>query len=577
MQISNLKMRHRIVATGAVSLLALLLLAALMMLILGNLGNVLRLLITAHESVAKLHSVESVLAQRPADAAQLEAIGSQAKIKFDELKVTMDALIAIDEKRVVRDSLVVNMVNGFAVLEGVLDKIHASRAAYLNEQQAMREQSDALLAAFSSTAAAGGAELERGVLRAQLFLTRYALEEGVGEAVLQQGLAAAELAIQMARAQGIPRFETLLQNYLDCATDIKDAKSKAITAEESMHSDFGGAIGNFVNQVTAARSVIDSYLGRLNSMVVIFFVIVLLLNLIIMRLLSTNITRALSQITKALDVMADGDLSESEHRQRLMARRDEVGGMARSLMRFVDKVRDVLAASQQMALVVGSSSNDLQAMSNTLSEGVAEQASSTEEASAAVGHMRDSVGRNANAAKRTEEAIRNGQSTFATLRQTGEKSTDSVRTIAEKIGVVNEIAGQTNILALNAAVEAARAGDSGRGFAVVASEVRKLAERSQAAANEVVALTDNALHNNLQTSKLLEQFGPELRRAVQLVQEVMTLSDEQMGAADTAASAVVQLNITAQSAAQSSEELAQKAELLRGLSEELKSTVAYFR
>lgn len=577
MRVSNLKMRHRIVATGAVSLLALLLLAALMMLIIGNLGNVLRLLITAHESVAALHSVEGVLAQKPADAAQLEAISSQAKIRFDELKVTMDELIAIDEKRVVRDSLVVNMVNGFAALEGVLDKMRASRAAYLNEQLALRDQSDALFAEVSSTAAAGSAELELAVLRAQLFLTRYALEEGAGEAVLQEGLSAAEKAIQTAQAQGNARLASLLQSYLNRAMDIQDAKSKALAAEKAMRSDFGGAIGNFVNQVTAARSVIDSYLGKLNSMVVIFFIIVLLLNLIIMRLLSTNITRALSQITKALDVMADGDLSESKHRQRLMARRDEVGGMARSLMRFVDKVRDVLEASQQMALVVGASSNDLQTMSNTLSEGVAEQASSTEEASAAVGHMRDRVGHNANAAKRAEEAIHNGQSTFATLKQTGEKSTDSVRTIAEKIGVVNEIAGQTNILALNAAVEAARAGDSGRGFAVVASEVRKLAERSQAAANEVVALTDNALHNNLQTSKLLEQFGPELRRAVQLVQEVMTSSDEQMGAADTAAGAVAQLNITAQSAAQSSEELAQKAELLRGLSDELQSTVAYFR
>src|SRR5690349_23268875 len=95
-----------------------------------------------------------------------------------------------------------------------------------------------------------------------------------------------------------------------------------------------------------------------------------------------------------------------------------------------------------------------------------------------------------------------------------------MRTIAEKITIVQEIARQTNLLALNAAVEAARAGEHGRGFAVVASEVRSLAGRSKDAAKEIKDLIDDSVRKVDAGSKLVNESGQKLEEIVTGVKKV---------------------------------------------------------
>ena len=112
-----------------------------------------------------------------------------------------------------------------------------------------------------------------------------------------------------------------------------------------------------------------------------------------------------------------------------------------------------------------------------------------------------------------------------------QESLSSIKNIAEKIGIINDIAFQTNILALNAAVEAARASEQGRGFAVVAAEVRKLAERSKVAADEIVALSTKSVNVTENASQLMEALIPEIERTAKLVQEIAAASMEQSSGA----------------------------------------------
>jgi methyl-accepting chemotaxis protein len=159
----------------------------------------------------------------------------------------------------------------------------------------------------------------------------------------------------------------------------------------------------------------------------------------------------------------------------------------------------------------------------------------------------------------------------------GIESFDSIRTIAEKITIINDIAFQTNLLALNAAVEAARAGEHGRGFAVVAAEVRKLAERSKLAADEIENLSKNSLKITEKTRESLDALVPEIKKTSQLVQEIAAASIEQNSGADQINSAIQQLNTVTQQNAASSEEMATSAEELASQAESLKDTVSFFK
>jgi methyl-accepting chemotaxis protein len=255
----------------------------------------------------------------------------------------------------------------------------------------------------------------------------------------------------------------------------------------------------------------------------------------------------------------------------------DYNSLMQSINTLVDNLTRFAVDVQGAADQVASGSEQSSASAQSMAEGATEQASSTEEASASIEEMAANIKQNAENASQTEkiasQSARDAQSSGDAVN----KAVEAMQTIAEKITIVQEIARQTDLLALNAAVEAARAGEHGRGFAVVASEVRKLAERSQAAAGEISQLSASTVKAAQEAGDMLGRLVPAIKKTAELVTEISAACREQDIGADQINQAIQQLDKVTQQNASASEEMSATSEELSAHAEQLQTSIAFFQ
>jgi len=375
-------------------------------------------------------------------------------------------------------------------------------------------------------------------------------------------------------------YEAMQEKVVSLAADGKHDEAAAVLLSESSQKLGADWLENTQKYIEykkkqnaeAATLSAQSYASatKILTGVTVFAAIVAVLSALIV---TRSITRPISDALAVSKRLADGDLTGTIE----CSSKDEVGLLLDAMRGMVKRLSEVIGSVRSATDNLSSASSEVSSTAQALAQAATEQSANVEEISASVEQMTASIAQNTENAKITNQMATQAAGEASEGGDAVCKTVDAMKQIAKKISIIDDIAYQTNLLALNAAIEAARAGEHGKGFAVVAAEVRKLAERSQIAAQEIGEVAGSSVNLAEQAGQLLQRMVPSIKKTADLVQEIAAASQEQSAGVSQINTAMSQLSQLTQQNASSSEELAATSEEMSGQAEQLQQTMEFFK
>jgi methyl-accepting chemotaxis protein len=296
-------------------------------------------------------------------------------------------------------------------------------------------------------------------------------------------------------------------------------------------------------------------------------------SVVILYMFNEFISKNISKIVSRLSHLKNGELSVSK--QELKSS-DEIGLIWDSITQVDTNMTEIIKEIDENTDELTRTSIDIKDISISIARGSNEQASSSEEVLATIEELVASIGSNSDNVSMTESIAVKTQSGILKMTSEAKLSLQYIKDIAKKITIVNDIAFQTNLLALNAAVEAARAGEQGKGFSVVAMEVRRLAERSKIAADEIIKLAQDCVVITENSHSLMNSLIPEIENTNNLIKEIASTSMEQKTGVNQISSAIYQLNDIIQNNSYIADKLLKNSDNLEKESKRLRTKIGFF-